>query len=129
MTARTSDRPGLVTFAALVMFIIGGFSVVTAIEEFSNSAWLNEITSGLFGRQFIVWAIIDLVLAAVAIFAGWDIWRGGTLGRWIGLFFAVFSSARWFFLIFWVPLPAFIVITLNVIIIYSLTSNSDYFEQ
>ena len=64
MTETTNKRPGLVTFASIMMFIVGGLLLVWSIEEFFNGAWLADVSFGLFGRQFFIWAIIDLVLLA-----------------------------------------------------------------
>ena len=82
---KTAARPGLVSFAAVMMFTLGGFSIVWAIEEFGNAAWLNNAALGLFSKTLLYWAISDLIIAAIAILGGVDIWRGGNVGRWIGI--------------------------------------------
>ena len=33
-------RPGLVTFAAVMMFALGGFHVLLAMSEFARSTWV-----------------------------------------------------------------------------------------
>ena len=81
MSETTSKRPGLVTFAAIMMFVLGGFSVVWAIEEFVNAAWLSDVSSGLFGKNLFIWGITDSLVAIVSIFAGWSILRGGRQRR------------------------------------------------
>jgi hypothetical protein len=122
-------RPGLVTFAAIMMFVLGGFSVVWAIEEFGNAAWLNNAELGLFSKVLFYWAITDLVIAAVAILSGFDIWRGGNVGRWVGIIIAVFSAVRAFFLLPWTPIAALLVILIDGLIIYGLSTHAEYFDQ
>ena len=129
MTETTYKRPGLVTFASIMMFIVGGLLLVWSIEEFSNAAWLKEVSFGLFGGQFATWAIIDLILAVVALVAGYSIWNGGKFGWWIGMIMAIISAVRWFFYIPWVPFAALIVIAIDVMIIYGLSAHSEYFDQ
>lgn len=124
----THARPGLVTFAAIMMFTLGGFSIVWAIEEFGNSAWLNNADLGLFSTVLFYWAITDLVIAAIAIVAGLNIWRGGNVGRWIGIIIAVFSAVRAFFFLPWTPIAALLVILIDGLIIYGLSTHTEYFE-
>jgi hypothetical protein len=129
MTEITYKRPGLVTFASIMMFIVGGLSLVWSIEEFSNAVWLRDVSFGLFGQQFAIWAIIDLILAVVALVAGYSIWQGGKFGWWVGMIVAVISAVRWFFYIPWVPVAALVVIAIDVLIIYGLSAHWEYFDQ
>ena len=124
----TYARPGLVTFASIMMFIAGGLFLVWSIEEFSNAAWLRDVSFGLFGQQFFIWAIIDFILAIVAFAAGYSIWQGGKFGWWVGIIVAVISAIRWFFYIPWQPIATLVVITIDVLIIYGLSSHSEYFD-
>jgi hypothetical protein len=101
--------------------------LVWSIEEFTNGAWLKNVSFGLFGRQFLIWAYIDLILGIVALVAGYSIWQRGKFGWWVGIIVASISAVRWFFYIPWVPLAALIVITIDVLIIYGLTENAEDF--
>src|SRR3954454_5699793 len=77
----TMWRPGLVTFAAVMMFALGGFHVLLAISEFARSTWvLSRLDIELFITSLIVWAIIDLLIGVIALYAGVSILRGGTFG-------------------------------------------------
>ena len=121
-------RPGLVTFAAVMMFVVGGFELVWAITEFVNAAWLGSVTYGTFNGYLWLWAILDLVLAAAIIYAGVDILRGGTFGRVFGLIIACISAVRWFFYIPAEPWLAIVVIAVDVLIIYGLVANGEFFD-
>jgi len=129
MTETTYKRPGLVTFASIMMFIAGGLLLVWSIEEFANAAWLKDVSFGLFGQQFIIWAVADLILAIVALVAGYSIWQGGRFGWWIGMIVAVIGAMRWFFYMPWAPLAALVGITIDVLIIYGLSTHQEYFDQ
>src|SRR3954470_12160634 len=67
----TMGRPGLVTYAAIMMFALGGFHVLLAISEFARSTWvLSGLDTLLVIHSLIIWGIIDVVIGFVAIFAG-----------------------------------------------------------
>lgn len=121
-------RSGWVTFAALIMYLVGGLLLLLSLVELFNSAWLKDISTGLFGQHFTTWGFVDLGLAIIAFVAGYSILYGGKLGYWIGIFAAIFSAIRWFFYIPFVPFAAILVIALDVLIIYGLSSNKDYFD-
>ena len=127
MAARTRKRPGMVTFAAFMMILIGGIGVVTAIQEFNNASWLEDVVFGLFGRSLVTWGIIDLVVAAAAVAAGIGIWRGSQTGRWIGIVFAMIGIIRWFFFLPFEPIAALIVIGIDLLVLYGLTEHEAYF--
>ena len=124
----TQERPGLVTFASIMMFLLGGMHLVWSIEGFTDAAWLKDISTGLFGDQILIWAIIDLILAVVAFFAGYSLWKTGKFGWWVGMIVAVVIAVRWIFYFPWVPLAALAVITISILIIYGLTQHEDYFN-
>ncbi len=124
----TSKRPGLVTFASILMFMTGGLHLVWSIEGFSDAAWLSEISTGLFGDQILIWAIIDLILAVVAVVAGYSLWQGGKFGWWVGMIASVVIAVRWIFYIPWVPIGALVVIAISILIIYGLAEHEDYFD-
>src|SRR3954469_9446434 len=85
----TMQRPGMITFAAVMMFILGGFHGLLAISEFANSTWvLGRLDIELFIPSLILWAIIDLVIGFFAIYAGVSILRGEAFGWLMGYTFA-----------------------------------------
>jgi hypothetical protein len=110
MSQQASDmltrRPGMVTCAAVMLFIAGGFEIVFAISEFSNASWLSNTTYGVAGGSLLWWGIVDLVLAAIALYAGYDLLRGGQFG-----------------VIPWAPFLALVVIAVDLRIIFGLTAN------
>lgn len=125
------SRPGLVTFAAIMMFVLGGFQAVIAISEFINGALILGNTYGWFGGQLWVWGLIDIVLAAVALYAGYDLLRGGEVGRILGIIIASVNAIRWFLYIPYAPQPILGVIMLvaDFLIIYGLAASGVFFRS
>jgi hypothetical protein len=124
----TMRRPDLVTFAAIIMFVLGGFHVLLAISEFANSTWvLSRLDIELFIPILFIWGIVDLLIGAIALYAGFSILRGGTFGWIMGQTFATFGMVRWLFYIPVAPVLAVAVIALDILVIYGLVKHSDYF--
>jgi hypothetical protein len=121
-------RPGLVTFAAIMLFILAAFQIVFAISEFANAAWITGSTYGTFGGYLWLWAILDLLLAFIPLYAGYDLLQGGSFGFIVGIVLAAISAIRWFFYLPAQPILALVVISIDVLIIYGLTSSADYFR-
>jgi hypothetical protein len=122
------QRPGLVTFAAIMMFLLAGFQAMYAILEFANATWVAVNVAGTFGGALWLWGIIDAAFAVVAVSAGADLLRGGQFGRTFGLVIASLSAIRWFFYIPAAPWTAVVVIVVNILIIYGLVAHSEYFR-
>ena len=127
-----TKRPSGVTFSAVMMFIVAGFELVSAIMELTQSSWLGELGDGglsNFLGNYSIWAgIFDLILALVFFYAGYSILKGGVFGYFWTLVFAVLASIRWFVNIPWAPILSLLVIGINILIIHGLSSNIDYFD-
>src|SRR5215472_17019276 len=50
-TATAGTRPGLVTFAAVMMFLIAAFQIIFALVEFYNAAWFANTAYGNFSDR------------------------------------------------------------------------------
>jgi len=128
-TPVATTRPGMVTFASVVMLILGGFQLTWAIVEFSNAAWLSGTVYGNFNGYLWLWAILDLLLAAASFYAGYDVLRGGAFGYMYAVLVAAFAAVRWFFLLPVAPWLGIVVIALAILVIYGLIVHSDYFRE
>jgi hypothetical protein len=123
--AATHRRPGMLTFAAIVMFVVAGFEALSALLAFAGTGWWVTSEGDLVYASFVFWAII----AIIALFAGIDILRGGTYGLFVGYLFAGLGAIRWLIAIPAAPVLAVVVIALCVMVIYGLAKYSDYFEE
>jgi hypothetical protein len=121
-------RPGVLTFAAVVMFIVAGLEALTALLAFAGTGWWVTSTGDLLYANFVVWGVVDLIIALVALYAGIDLLRGGGFGIGMGYLFAVVGAIRWLFVVPAAPVLAVVVIALCVMVIYGLAKHSDYAE-
>ena len=122
-----SQHPGMVTFAGIVMFLVAGFHGLIAISEFTHSDWLADIPLGLFSASYLLWGFIDAILALIAIYTGYAILKGNLTGRYLGYAVAVLSAMRWFMILPAAPVMGLIIIVLDIIVLYGLSSNDTYF--
>jgi hypothetical protein len=122
-------RPGMFTFAAVMMFLLAGFEALSAILAFAGTGWWVTEMGNLVYANFVFWGILDLLIALIALYAGIDILRGGTFGVVMGFLFASFGLVRWLFVIPAAPILSVVVIALCVMVIYGLATHSDYMER
>ena len=121
-----ASRPGMVTFAAIVMFMVAGFEALSAILAFAGSGWWVTEMGNLVYANFVLWGVLDLLIALIALYAGIDILRGGTFGVVAGYLFAVVGAIRWLFVIPAAPILSVVIIALCVMVIYGLSETSEY---
>jgi hypothetical protein len=121
-------RPGMLTFAAVVMFVVAGLEALTALLAFAGTGWWVTEAGNLVYANFVVWGIVDLIIALIALYAGIDLLRGGAFGLGMGYLFAVVGAIRWLFVIPAAPVLAVVVIALCVMVVYALAKHSDYGE-
>ena len=81
-------RPGMVTFAAIIMFMVAGFEALSALLAFAGTGWWVTDAGNLVYANFVLWGILDLIIALIALYAGIDLLRGGSFGRAMGYLFA-----------------------------------------
>jgi hypothetical protein len=122
-------RPGMFTFAAVIMFVVAGFEALSAILAFAGTGWWATASGDLVYANFVFWGILDLIIALIALYAGIDILRGGTFGVLMGFLFASFGLVRWLFVIPAAPILSVVVIALCVMVIYGLATHYDYMER
>jgi hypothetical protein len=90
--AITYKRPGMLTFAAIMMFLVAGFEALAALLAFAGTGWWYVASADtLVYANFVFWGILD---AIIALYAGTDILRGGTYGLVMGYLFAVSGAIR-----------------------------------
>jgi hypothetical protein len=122
-------RPGWYTFAAVIMFFVAGFEVLSAILAFGGSGWWVTEMGNLVYANFFFWGVLDLIVALVALYAGLSLLRGGAFGVVMGYLFAGLTAIRWLFVIPAAPILSVVMIAVCVMVIYGLAKHSDYVES
>ena len=122
-------RPGMVTFAAIMMFMVAGFEALSALLAFAGTGWWVTEAGNLVYANFVLWGVLDLLIALIALYSGIDLLRGGTFGIAMGYLFAGLGAIRWLFVIPAAPILAVVIIALCVMVIYALAQYSDYLQS
>jgi hypothetical protein len=117
------SRRGWVVFAAIVMFSVGCFRIISGISYLADIHKINDFTAGLFGDNMWAWGIWDLVIAVIAIWAGYSLLGGGSFGRVVSYIWAVLVIVNSFSIMRWDPWFAFTMLALAVLVIYGLASS------
>lgn len=122
-------RPGLVTFAAVMMFVTAGFFLVAAITEWSNSIWLYDKSFSVAGSHLVFWGFVDFGLCLLSVYAAYQLLAGGRSGQVVGFLFAGISLVRWMFYIPADPWLALSIMVIDGLIIYGLAAHDEWFES
>ena len=120
-------RPALVTFSAILLFLLGSFQLVVAVTEFFRYAF--GALPPLAGNYNIFWGALDVLYALILLYAGYALLQGQPVGRTVALIVAVFAAIRWFFYLWYVPWAAVVVIGICLLVIYAMSAHEDYFTN
>lgn len=122
------NRPGWLTFAAVVMFAVGVLRFISALYYFADSTRVANVSAGAFGDHLFLWGLWDLLIAGVAVWAGFSLLSGNTFGRVIGYAWAVLVIVESFLLLAYAPWFGFATLILAVLVIYAISSTSGWRE-
>ena len=117
-----SGGSGWLGFAAVIMFSVAFFRVISAIAYFADSNKLNDLTNGLFSGHTWAWGVWDLLIATAAIFAGLSLVSNGGFGRVVAYIWAVLVIVQSFVIIGLTPWYAVAMITLGTLVVYGLAT-------
>ena len=117
-----ASRTGWIMLAAIVMFSVGFFRIISGISYLVDSHKVNNFTFGLFGDNMWVWGLWDLGIAVIAIWAAYSLLGGGEFGRVIAYLWAIMVIVNGFLVIGIAPWFATAMITLAVLVVYGLAS-------
>ena len=120
----SSNRPGWLTFAAVVMFSVGAAQAISAIYFLSGSTRIVNLDGGAFAHHTVALGIWELVIAALSLAGGYSLLGGRTFGRVIGYLWAALVIVESFLLFGSSPWSAFAVLLLAVLVIYALSTTS-----
>jgi hypothetical protein len=116
--AYAEKTSGWTGFAAVVLYAVGFFRIISAISYFANSHKINNLSGGLFGGQNWAWGLWDLLIAVLAIMAGSSLLKGGVFGRLMGYLFGVLVIVQSLVVVGYAPWFAALSIALAIAVIY-----------
>jgi len=116
---------GWSAFAAIVMFSVGFFRLISGISYLADSRKVNDLTMGLFGDSVWAWGIWDLGIGIAALFAAYSLLVNGTYGKIVAYLWAVLVIVNSFLIMGISPWFAAASITLAVLVVYGVAKTAD----
>lgn len=115
---------GWITFAAIVLYAVGFFRIISGISYLVDSHKVNNFTLGLFGDNMWVWGLWDLGIAALAIYAAYSLLEGGEFGRIVAYIWAILVIVNGFLILAYAPWYGAIAITVAGLVVYGLATTT-----
>lgn len=110
-----------VTFAAIMMVLIGAFHAITGLAAIINDEYFVVVRGYAFDLDTTAWGWIHLILGLAAAAAGIGLFYRTVWAGVVALFMATLSAINNFFFIPYAPLWSILLIALDVWVIWALT--------
>jgi hypothetical protein len=123
------NRPGWLTFAAVVMFAVGVMQAISGIYFLANSQRIANVSGGAFGHHIVGLGIWELIIAALSLVGGYSLLGGHTFGRVIGYLWATLVIVESFLMFHTEPWYAFAALLLGVLVVYALSTTSGWTDD
>ena len=113
---------GWTVFAGALLFIVGSLDALWGLAAILNDNVVIVGGHGAIIADITTWGWVHLILGSIMALAGLGLFAGSSGARWFAIFFVMvnaISQVVWFPA---APLCAFLMILLDVTIIYQLTA-------
>jgi hypothetical protein len=119
---RTREPTGWVIFAGVMMLLIGFLNFFYGLAAVVNDQVVVVGGHGAIIADLTTWGWVTIVLAVILVLTGGGLLTGAAWARWVGVFLVTLNAIDQVWIFPAAPLWAFIVILLDVMIIYNLTA-------
>ena len=116
------QRSGWVTFASVILGVVGVLNVIYGIAAIGDSSFFVHNTRYILSN-LNTWGWVTLVIGVLQLFAAFSLWNGGLYGRVVGIAVASLSAIAALMSIPAYPLWSLAVFALDIIIIYQIATN------
>jgi hypothetical protein len=118
----TREPSGWVIFAGVMMLIIGFLNFFYGLAAIVNDEVVVVGGHGAIIADITTWGVITLILAVILVLTGGGLLTGAEWARWVGVFLVALNAIDQVWIFPAAPLWAFIVILLDVVVLYNLTA-------
>ena len=115
---------GWVIFAATMMVLLGGFSIIDGLIALLNSNYYGSTYHLLLGN-YQSWGWWNIILGGLLVVTGLSLFTGSLWARIVGIIFASVSALSMLVFIAVFPIWALAVIAIDVVVIYALAVNQE----
>lgn len=116
------EQTGWTYFAGCILFIVGSLDAIWGLAAVLNDDIVVVGGQGAIIADLTTWGWVHLGLGSLIALTGVGLLTGNSAARWAGVFFVTVNTVAqvvWFPA---APLWAFMMILLNVVILYNLTA-------
>jgi hypothetical protein len=117
----TEERAGWVTFAAVMLLIVGVLNVIWGIAAIGDSKFFVHDTKYILSG-LNTWGWVTLVLGVLEILAGFSLFGGGLYGRIFGIGAATLSSIAALLSIPAYPFWSLAIFAVDIIVIHQIAT-------
>ena len=123
---RTPQRGGLVTFAAIALFLVGSFNILDGIVAVADDQRFNGDRL-LFG-DLSIWGFWFIFIGLLQAWAGSQVLKMRDIGMIMGIAFAGLNAFTQLMFIDAYPVWSLVILVIDFIVIYALSTSADQFE-
>jgi hypothetical protein len=126
-SSRTPERQptGWTVFAGALLLIVGSLDALWGLAAILNDQVVVVGGRGALIADLTTWGWIHLILGSVVALTGVGLFSGSSGARWAAVFFVALNAIAQIVWFPAAPLWAFLIIILDVTIIYQLTARWD----
>jgi hypothetical protein len=115
------QRSGWVTFAGLMLLIVGTLNVIYGIAAIDGASFFVNDSQFILS-DLSTWGWVTLVIGVFQFFAAFSLWRGGLYGRVVGMFAAGLSAIAALMSIPAYPFWSLAVFAVDIVIIHQIAT-------
>jgi len=112
---------GLTMFAWIMMFMLGGWWIISGIVAIANDDFYVVTQEWIFQFSSTTWGWTHLILGVVVLLAGFFLFAGAVWARTVGVILAAISGLAAFAWLPYYPVYAILLVTLSLFTIWALT--------
>jgi hypothetical protein len=111
---------GWILFAWIMLLTAGIMNILRGISALDQTKFWTDYGSVYIYGDLRTWGWILLIWGIVLVLAAVSVWKGGSFGRWIGIFAAALNLFFQFMVLPAYPFWALTIMVLDVLVIYGL---------
>ena len=119
---RTREPTGWIIFAGVMIMMIGFLNFFYGLAAVLNDDVVVVGGHGAIIADITTWGWVTIILSIILSLTGLGLLGGAEWARWVGVFVVALNAIAQVWIFPAAPLWAFLVILLDVIIIYNLTA-------
>ena len=120
----TDSRSGWITFAGVMLFIVGVLNIIYGIAAIGDSKFFIQDQKYILSN-LNTWGWVTLLLGLLQLGAAFSLWAGGLYGRIVAIIATSLGAIGALMSIPGYPFWSLAIFALNIIVLYQVTMYSD----